>query len=68
MMAPFAKVLYWCSIAITFICELAATTILAAILTNKLQDPSEAWMAVWLFAVVGGIAWIVAFAARSNAG
>jgi hypothetical protein len=53
-------IFYWCSIAITFICELAAITILATISTNSLHDKSESWMAVWFFAVDGGIVWIVA--------
>jgi hypothetical protein len=55
-----AVIFYWCSIAITFICEIAAITILATISTNNLQDESEGWMAVWFFAVDGGIVWIVA--------
>ena len=55
-----AMIFYWWSIAITFICEIAAITILAAISTNNLQDESEGWMAVWFFAVDGGIVWIVA--------
>jgi hypothetical protein len=38
------------------LCGLAALTILAAILTNKLPD-SEAWIAAVSFAVVGGLSW-----------
>jgi hypothetical protein len=55
-----AMIFYWCSMAITFICEIAAITILATISTNNIQDESESWMAVWFFAVDGGIVWIVA--------
>jgi len=57
--ANLTKIFYWCSMAMTFICEVAAITILAAIGTNNLQDESENWMAVWFFAVAGGIAWTV---------
>jgi len=57
--ANLAKIFYWCSMTITFVCEIAAITILAAISTNNLQDHSEGWMAVWFFSVAGGIAWIV---------
>ena len=58
--ALLVMIVYWCSIAITFMCEIASITILATIGTNNLQDESESWMAVWFFAVDGGIAWIVA--------
>ena len=58
--ANLVMIVYWCSIAITFMCEIASITILATISTNNLQDESESWMAVWFFAVDGGIAWIVA--------
>jgi len=58
--ANLVMIVYWCSIAITFMCEIASITILATIGTNTLQDESESWMAVWFFAVDGGIAWIVA--------
>jgi len=54
-----AKIFYWSSMAITFICEVAAMTILAAIITNNIQDRSEGWEAVWFFGVAGGITWIV---------
>lgn len=53
-----ANILYRCSMAITFVCEVSAITILAAISKDKLDDP-EAWTAVWFFGVAGGIAWIV---------
>ena len=53
-------IVYSCSIAITLMCEIASITILATISTNNIQDESESWMAVWFFAVNGGIAWIVA--------
>ena len=68
MMAPLAKILYWCCLAITFMCEIAAITILAALVTNKLQDRSEAWMAVVFFVVFGGIAWIVGRSTRAISG
>ena len=58
--ANLVMIVYWCSIAITFMCEIASITILATVSTNTLQDESESWMAVWFFAVDGGIAWIVA--------
>jgi hypothetical protein len=64
MMARFGKVLYWCGLATAFICWIAALTILAAIVTDKLSD-SGAWMAVVFFAVFGGIAWVAGHAARS---
>ena len=54
-----AKVLFWCSMALTFLCEVAAITIMAAISTNNVQSDSEVWAAVWFFAVNGGIIWIV---------
>ena len=53
------RLVYWCGLALAFLCELAALTILAAIVTRRLSDHSEAWMAVWFFAVVGGVAWII---------
>jgi len=47
-------------------CEIAAITILAALVTNTLQDDhSEAWMAVIFFAVFGGFAWIVGRSAKA---
>ena len=58
--ANLLMIIYWCSIAITFICEVAAITILATINLNHFQDQAEIWMAAWFFAVNGGIAWIVA--------
>jgi hypothetical protein len=66
MMDRLAKILYWCCLAITFMCEIAAITILAALVTNTLQDDhSEAWMAVIFFAVFGGFAWIVGRSAKA---
>ena len=58
--ANVVMIVYWWSIAITFMCEIASITILATISTNTVQEESESWMAVWFFAVDGGIAWIVA--------
>ena len=68
MIARLAKILYWCCLAITLMCEIAVLTILAALVTNRLQDHPEAWMSVWFFAVVGGVAWTVARLARSSSG
>ena len=67
-MARLAKILYWCCMAITLMCEIAALTILTALFTNKLQGHSDVWMALWFFAVVGGIAWMVGRTARSSSG
>jgi uncharacterized membrane protein YdjX (TVP38/TMEM64 family) len=68
MIAGLAKILYWCCLAITLMCEIAVLMILAALVTNKLQNHSEAWMSVWFFAVVGGVAWMVARLARGSSG
>jgi len=67
MMARLAKFLYWCCLAIAFMCEIAAITILAALATDNLRD-SEAWMAVVFFAVFGGFAWMVGRSARAISG
>lgn len=58
-MTVLAKVFYLCSMAIAFLCEIAAATIFTAIMANKLSDQSDNWIAVWFFAVAGGVAWIV---------
>jgi hypothetical protein len=58
MMARFGKVLYWCGLAIAFICWIAALTISVAIVTDKLSD-SGAWMAVVFFVAVGSSCWLV---------
>ena len=50
-------------VTIAFICGLAEFTILAALLTNKLQDP-QAWTAVVFFVTAGYCAWAVGRAAR----
>ena len=68
MIARLPQFFYWCGMAITLMCEIATLTIFAAIVTNRLRDHSEAWMAVWFFAVIGGVAWIVGRAARSSWG
>jgi hypothetical protein len=47
-------VLYWCGLVIASLCGIAALTILAAIITNKLSD-SEAWLAALFFVAVGGL-------------
>ena len=67
MIAYLGMVLYRCGMAISFMCGIAALTILVAIVTNKLPD-SQAWMAVVFFVSVGSVAWIVGRAARSNSG
>jgi hypothetical protein len=42
-----------------------SSTFLAAIATNKIVSDSESWMAVWFFAVIGGVSWLVARAAKN---
>jgi len=64
MIARLRMVLYRCGMAISFMCGIAALTILAALVTNKLSD-SEAWIAVVFFAVVGGFSWMVGRAAMA---
>ena len=64
MMAFLRMVLYRSGMTIAFICGIAALTILAALITNRLSD-SEAWIAVVFFAVVGGFSWMVGRAARA---
>jgi hypothetical protein len=44
------------------LCEIAALTILAAIITNKISA-WEAWAALF-FAIVGGIAWLAGRTAK----
>jgi hypothetical protein len=56
MIARLRMVLYRWGLAIAFMSGIAALTILAAIVTNKLPD-SEAWMAVVFFAAVGVLSW-----------
>jgi len=56
MIARLRMVLYRCGLAIAFVSWMAALTILAAIVTNKLPV-SEAWMAVVFFAAVGVLSW-----------
>ena len=63
MPARFGMVFYWCSLAITFVCWIAALIILMAIVTDKLSD-SNAWTAVVFFAAVGCISWLVGSAAK----
>ena len=64
MMARFGKVLYWCGLAIAFICWIAALTISVAIVTDKLSD-SGAWMAVVFFVAVGSSCWLVGRTVKS---
>jgi len=63
MLARFGLVFYWCSVAIAFVCWIAALIILIAIITGKLSD-SNAWTAVVFFAAVGCISWLVGNAAK----
>ena len=63
MLARFGIVFYWCSLAIAFVCWIAALIILMAIITGKLSD-SGVWMAVIFFLAVGCISWLVGRAAR----
>ena len=51
----FGTVFYWCSLAITFACSIAATIILMAIIRGKLSG-SEVWMAAEFFVAVGVVA------------
>jgi hypothetical protein len=62
--ANLVRILFWCSMALTCLCEVAAITILAAISTDSIGDETEAWMAVWFFAVTGGTVWIFGRAAE----
>jgi hypothetical protein len=62
------KILFWCSMALTFFCELAAITVIAAISTNSIQADSEVWTAVWFFSVASGISWIVGRAGDVGSG
>ena len=50
-------VLCWCCVSVALMCGLAALTITVAIVTNKLSDDPQAWMAVVFFLLVGGAAW-----------
>lgn len=63
MVAVVRTVLYVCCMVIAFLCLIAALTITAAVVTNKLPDP-QAWMAVVYFVLVGGFAWTGGRAAR----
>jgi hypothetical protein len=62
MIGRLGMVLYWCSLVISFLCEIAAFTILVAIITNKISA-WDAWAAVF-FAIVGGIAWLAGRTAK----
>jgi hypothetical protein len=61
--ARFGMILDWCSLAIAFACWIAALTIVAAILTNKLAD-SGAWIAVVSFVAIGALFWLAGRAAK----
>ena len=62
MIARLGIIFYWCGLVIASLCEIAALTILAAIITDKISA-WEAWAAVF-FAIVGGIAWLAGRAAK----
>ncbi len=63
MIARLRMVLYRCGLTIAIMSGIAALTILAAIVTNKLPD-SEAWMAVVFFAAVGVFSWMAGRAVK----
>ena len=63
MLARFGMVFYWCSLAIAFVCWIAALIILIAIITGKLSD-SGVWMAAIFFAAVGCISLLIGRAAK----
>jgi uncharacterized integral membrane protein len=65
MMARLGMIVYRGGLVIAFMCEIAAVTILAAIATNKIIPDTDNWMAVWFFAVTGGVSWLVARAAKN---
>jgi hypothetical protein len=56
MIARLRMVVYRCGLAIAFMSGMAALTILAAIVTNKLPV-SEAYLALVFFAAVGVLSW-----------
>jgi hypothetical protein len=62
MIARLGTVLYWCGLAIAYLCEIAAIVVLAMIVSN--HSASEAWMAVVFFAIVGGLSWLAGRAAK----
>jgi hypothetical protein len=64
MIARFGIIIYWCGLAIACMCMLAALTIAAAILTDKLAD-SGAWIAAGSFVLIGGLSWLAGRAAKS---
>jgi hypothetical protein len=55
-------VVYLISLAMAWMCGLAAITISAAIVTGKLTDP-EAWMTAVFLAAVGCLSWFLCRAA-----
>ncbi|THD45519.1 MAG: hypothetical protein E8A46_28755 [Bradyrhizobium sp.] len=63
MLGRLGIVLYWCGLAIASLCEIAAFTMLAMLVANKLSAP-EAWMGVVFFVVVGGLTWLAGRAAK----
>ncbi|SHN66218.1 hypothetical protein SAMN05444170_0875 [Bradyrhizobium erythrophlei] len=63
-MVVLREILYLCCMAITILCGIAALTITVAIVTNKLPEDPQAWMAAVFFAAVGAAAWIAGRAAR----
>lgn len=63
MIARLRMTLYQCGLATAFMSGIAALTIFAAIVTNKLPD-SEAWMAVVFFAAVSVLSWTAGSAVK----
>jgi hypothetical protein len=64
--ADLVRMLFWGSMTLTFLCEIAAITIMAAISTDGIHGDTEVWMAVWFFAVTGGVAWMFGRAALGS--
>jgi hypothetical protein len=63
MTARLEMVLCWCGLAIATLCEIAAFTMLAMLVANKLPA-SDAWMGVVFLVVVGGLTWLAGRAAK----
>jgi hypothetical protein len=62
MIAHLGIVLYWCGLAIAFLCEIAAIIVLMVIAIDP--PASDAWLALVFFAVVGVFSWLAGRAAK----
>jgi hypothetical protein len=62
MIARLGIVLYWCGLAIAFLCEIAAMIVLVVIANDP--SASDAWMALVFFGVVGVFSWLAGRAAK----